>query len=219
MPSAVDEMGERPRRDDYVAMATFARRLHEEGKSPSDVLEACYGAPFPEETLALAELIAEHREPNALYRALPWGLLIPLERGGPPAELEHADDAIPRVFSLDPSLVPLLTLRGNFYEHAGVLLCYRLEDLAAERSTVWGFQRDLLDDFAVAKRYGDSLGTVIHAPCADTVRRLEAEYASPYNRGAGSLDRHELDGARNDLARAEELLRRTAERRRPKLVP
>lgn len=159
-------------------MATFARRLLEAGKSQYEVLEACYGVPFPEETFALAELIAEGREPSALY-----------------------------------------ILRGDFYEYAGVMLCYRLDDLAAGLSTIWGFQSDLMDDAAVAQQYGDSLAAVIHADCADTVRRVEKEYASPYNRGAGSLDKAELDGAREDLACAAELIRRTAERRRPRLVP
>ncbi|MEO7096850.1 MAG: hypothetical protein ABI175_26565 [Polyangiales bacterium] len=202
---------------DYVAMATLARRLLEAGKSQSEVLEACYGVRFPEEVFALAELVAEGREPSALYNYLPWNLLIPLERGGPPTDLE-ADDVEPRVFALDPSLVPLMILRGDFYEYAGAMICYRLDELAAGRTTIWGFQSDLMDD-AVAKQYGDSIAAVIHAECADTVRRLENEYVSPYNRGAGSLDRAELDGARDNLARAEELIRRTAARRRPKLVP
>jgi len=208
------------RRDDYASMSARARALLEAGNSQDEVLRGCYGVPFPDETFAMAELIAEDKEPgNGLYTNRPWKLLIPLDRGGPPAEptpLIDGDEK--RVFGLDSSLVPLMVLYGEYYEYGGVMLCYRLEELEARRSTIFGFQSDLSDG-AVAKRYGDSLAAVLHASFADSVRRLEKEYASPNNRGAGSLDKFELDGERKNLACVDELIRRVAERKRPKLVP
>ena len=200
-------------------MAAYARTLLEAGNSVHEVLRACYGVPFPDETFVLAQLIAENKEPDGLYTNRPWKLLIPLDRGGPPAApAPLIDEDERRVFALDSSLVPLMVLSGDYYEFGGTMLCYRLEELAAGRSTILGFQADLKDG-AVAKRYGDSLATVIHADAADTVRRLEKEYSSPYNQGAGSLDKYELDCAREDLACAAELIQRVVQYRRPKLVP
>jgi hypothetical protein len=204
-------------RNDYRAMAAHARSLLEAGKSQEDVLRSCYGVEFPAETFALAEMIAEGREPNVVYTNLPWNLLIPLDHGGPPGEPDDLMESQERrVSKLDPSLVPLLILYGNHYERGGAMLCYRLEELAAGRSTIFGFQRALPD--GVAKLYGDSLAAVIRASDADRLQRLENEFASPGNYGGGALDIHELEDARENLATADELIRRVAERRRPKLV-
>ncbi len=217
--STLDPLAQNVRRDDYVSMAAFARALLETGKSQDDVLRACYGVPFPDEALVIAELIAEDREPRGRYTNRPWKLLISIERGGPPAEpAAFIDEEERRVFVLDAALVPLMMLRSDYYDYGGSMLCYRLDELDAGRSTVFGLQRDLKDG-SVAKPCGESLGAALLASAAARVTRLEAEYASPYNRGAGSVDEPEVNGARAGLERVEELIRRTAERKRPKLVP
>jgi hypothetical protein len=128
------------------------------------------------------------------------------------------DEDQARVAQLDPTAIALMTLSGNNYKHGGYLLCYQRSELAVGRSTVVGFRRALADG-TTARRRGDSLATVILEHYADNVRRVENEYNSPYNRGAGSVDRYELEGARENLVLAEELVRRVADRRRPKLVP
>ncbi|MBL9017611.1 MAG: hypothetical protein JNL83_25705 [Myxococcales bacterium] len=199
-------------------MAARARALMESGARPDEVLHACYGVWFPEELFAFAELYAEDKEPNTRLVNRPFNLIVPLDRGGPPAAVDIFDELERRVYQLDPTLVPLMHVYGDFYEHGGTMVSYRLSDLAEGRSTIWGLQGDLLDDAAVATRLGDSLGEVLRADAADRLQHLEAEWASPYNYGAGSLDKCELDEGRENLAACEELIRRTAERRRPRLV-
>lgn len=217
--STLDRLAQHVRRDDYVSMATFARALVAAGKSQDDVLRDCYGVAFPDETFVIASLIAEDQAPGGHYTNRPWKLLVPIERGGPPAQpAPLMDGEERRVFVLDASLVPLMILHGDYYEYGGAMLCYRVDELAAGRSTIFGFQRDL-NDGSVARHYGDSLAAVLLASAADRVTRLETEYASPNNRGAGSLDEPELEGGRANLKRVQELIRRVAERKRPKLVP
>jgi uncharacterized protein (TIGR02996 family) len=85
-------------------------------------------------------------------------------------------------------------------------LCYRLDELAAGRSTIIGVWQ--LDDRSLVSRpYGDSLTSVLLEHFADAARRRENEYESPYNYGAGSLDKPELEWAHECLGRAEELVR------------
>jgi len=97
------------------------------------------------------------------------------------------------------------------------MLCYKLDELAEGRATVWGLQSDLKPGTA-AKKIGDSLATVILSNSQWHAERLEKELAGPYRGGEGSVDEGEVEQAREDVKAAEELIRRTAERRRPKLV-
>jgi hypothetical protein len=48
----------------------------------------------------------------------------------------------------------------------------------------------------VPARYGDSLVIVLHEHFAHALRRLQTEYDSPYNRGAGSTDETYVKRAR-----------------------
>jgi hypothetical protein len=71
--------------------------------------------------------------------------------------------------------------------------------------------RDIVfDDDAVAERHGDSLVGVLHDHCSQRVRQLQAQFDSPYNRGAGSIDETYVGDARAALERVEEAQRELA---------
>ena len=107
-------------------------------------------------------------------------------------------------------MIALVRLYGGG-RHGGQLLCYRREELAAGRSTIFGLP-EALPDGCVAERSGDSLGEVLREHQEARVRSAEAEYASPSNRGAGSIDAEEVEGTRQGLVRVDDLLTLTAER-------
>jgi len=73
-------------RQDYRSMARLARSLYEAGGTVRSVLQACYGVDFPEELLAIVEARADKRGPFVTYINQPWGLAVPLDRGGPPSD-------------------------------------------------------------------------------------------------------------------------------------
>ena len=64
--------------NDYASMAQLARSLLEAGKSNDEILRACYGVPFPAETLVLAEMMRDDAEPAGSFLTRPWALLTPL---------------------------------------------------------------------------------------------------------------------------------------------
>lgn len=191
--------------NDYESMARLARSMLEAGKSNEEILRACYGVSFPAEALVFAELILDERAPDVDCMSLPWELLTPLETGGPPSERPSWDRKPPRLAQLDPSLVALVRLYGD-HTHGGNLICYRLDELAAGRSTVFGIPDDLPDD-VVAERLGDSLGIVLHQYFEDVVRTREWE--SSRDRTIGNDD---VEAAEEQLGRVEDLILMTTER-------
>lgn len=196
--------------DDYASMARLARSMLEAGKSNEEILRACYGVPFPAEALVLAEMILDDAEPPVSFLTRPWALLTPLAQGGPRAEAGLWDEYQQRITQLDPTLIGLVRLYDGG-RHGGQLLCYRRAELAAGRPTIFGLPEELPDG-SVAEREGDSLGLVLREHQEDRVRSAEAEYASPSNRGAGSIDAEEVEGTHQGLVRIDDLLTLTAER-------
>jgi hypothetical protein len=193
--------------EEYESMARLARSMLEEGRSNEEILRACYGVAFPVEALVIAEMILEDVEPHVSYLQRPWELLTPLSQGGPrPANVLDEDQQ--RLKELDSNLIGLVRLYGDGSRR---LLCYRKEELAAGRSTVFALPEDLPAG-CVAKQVGDSLGAVLREYHQRRVRAAEAEYASPGNRGAGSIDAEEVEGERQGLVRAEDLIALTADR-------
>ena len=139
--------------------------------------------------------------------------MIPIAQGGPPPDANAIDadelDALVR----DSGLVPLLLTSAGDAKHSDLVLCYHVDELAAGRSTIVGIPMWI--DYAGGPIHcGDSLLSVWHEHRIDDVRRLTKEFHSPYNRGAGSLDQDELDGAKNRLAAVEALVHALAERTR-----
>jgi hypothetical protein len=177
----------------------------EQGRSHAEILRACYGVEFPVEFLVLAEMFAADAEPPGNYPLRPWELLTPLARGGPRAESNILDDAQQR---LDPSLIALVSLYDGG-KHGEKLLCYRRDELAAGRSTIFAL-RENVPDGAEAKQIGDSLGAIFVEHCESRVQRAEDEYNGPYRGRAGAIDWGEVEHEHECLARADELVNVTA---------
>jgi hypothetical protein len=195
-------------RADYRSMARLARALHEAGQPARAVLRTCYGVDFPDELFAIADARAHARPPHVDFTNQPWELAIPLEHGGPALEPDGMDDIEQRVLALDPQLLAVMALLDPDSAHGHSILCYRLDELAAGRSTVIGlrsfFYRDAVAD---PVRYGDSLVTVMLEHFTEHARRRQRELDSPANRGAGALDERHASDARGGLARIEEIVR------------
>jgi hypothetical protein len=211
--ASLDELKARARRDDFPSMGALARALQAAGKSHDELLHECYGVWFPVEALVLAELIGTDREPYGLYTNQPWNLLIPLEKGGPPNENDVWDELEAQVVARDSRLLPLMKRSGEYWHWSGTLLCYRLDELAAGRSTVFGVPSDVKPDCEV-KGLGDSLGAALREFFTDELRKEEAQTHSAYHRFEG-----DVEGAKEALARVDAFIAAVAERRRPKLVP
>ncbi|MFB4295790.1 hypothetical protein [Actinomadura sp. NTSP31] len=76
----------------------------------------------------------------------------------------------------------------------GTFGCYRLTELAAGRTTV--FRVRVSDGHCgEAVRCADSLLDLLYDFHADIHRKLEREFGQPSDRGAGSVDRQEVDQA------------------------
>lgn len=188
-------------------MARLARTLLEQGKSNEEVLRACYGVPFPAETFALARMNAENAEPPVSFTSRPWDLIIALDRGGPPPQPNLLDEDQATVTAIDSGLIALMFLQGDSL-HGGSLLCYRRDELAAKRSTVFALARHELEaglsTLTLARelregwgpeRAGDSLVAVLREHFADGVERIEA----------GSAAQSDVDAAHARLQRVEDL--------------
>ena len=208
---AIGRLGAEASRGDYASMARLARALYEAGLGPREVLARCYGVDFPEEVFVLAEA-----GPLELHLAMeftnqPWELAIPPARRGPAAEPDVLDDLERRIFARDPDLVPLglvIDTDSRWVEH---VLCYRLVEVAAGRSTVFGTGSDLAPRDDVV-RCGDSLLEVLHEVHVDALRGLERKWGHPSNRGSGSIELSDLTEARKLIERVEELQRTAAAR-------
>jgi hypothetical protein len=180
----------------YAAMAARAQTLYDQGRSARDVLHECYGVAFPDEIFAIAGSGFEAHGSTALLTDRPWRLLTrPV-----PATPTGVDKIEEAVVGHDPDLIPIAILTDD----AGpgeAMLCYRVTDLAAGATTVyglpdavWGAPDTVPDDVA---RYGDSLLAVLSEYFADAFDRLDREAGLPSNRGTGAIDNDTLDEARS----------------------
>ena len=217
----------RASRDDYRSMARLAWALYAAGLGPDEVLAECLGVTFPDEFFVLAEADPDEEAPGNVT-SLPWGLAVPLDHGGPvlrPSSMTWRHER--RILAWDPDLVPLITLHGDSrwdhgegtwrgVPHGNRLHCYRLSELAAGRSTVFGVPWDPNDDDRdlAVEPTGPSLLTVLHEHVSAQHALDEWELRQPWNRGAGSIDREEVDDSRRIVAGIEALRRRVDDRTR-----
>jgi hypothetical protein len=111
-----------------------------------------------------------------------------------------------------------MILQRDYCNYDGPLLCYRLEELAAGRSTIMGLAVDF-ENGATPQRLGDSLVDVLRAAFADRLRSLEEEYARPVVSREGAVDRKEVEAEQAYLALVEDFQAAVTERKRLKLVP
>ncbi|MDG4786106.1 ankyrin repeat domain-containing protein [Micromonospora sp. WMMD1102] len=177
-------------RDEYRTMTDLAWALYSIGKDRPEVLAECYGVPFPDEFFALADHmpLPGHR-PNDL-RCHVWRLALPADRGGPVPPPDSSDAFTERVIlERDRRLVPLLPLRDHRTEYGGLVLCYRLTDLADGEPTIYG--TDPLDDQGRIEQLGPSLLAVLRDYHVTAVDRLEAlQRLVPRHRDIDALPAH-----------------------------
>jgi len=218
----------RASRDDYRSMARLAWALHAAGLAPQEVLSECLGVSFPDEFFVLVEADPDEEAPGNVTN-LPWGLAVPLDQGGPvlrPSSTMWRYEQ--RIFAWDPDLVPLIGLYGDErldhgegvwrgVPHGRRLHCYRLSELAAGRSTVFGVAWDPHhDDRELSvEPTGQSLLTVLHEHVSGEYRLDEWEARQPWNRGAGSIDHESVEASRRVVAGIEALQRRVEQGHRP----
>ncbi|MFC4052616.1 ankyrin repeat domain-containing protein [Actinomadura syzygii] len=207
-------------RDDYRSMARLAWALYSTGTNVRDVLDECYGVAFPEEFFVLAEALSRGSV-SGQETSLPWGLAVPLERGGPP--LRHSPTLWPaerRIFEWDSDLVPLLALYGDerwdrvehewrATPHGHLIHCYRLSELAAGRSGVVGvpWRRAEEGGELSADPSGDSLLAVLHEHAAALRDLDEWESRQPWSWGADTIDDRQIEASRERVAEIEALQR------------
>jgi hypothetical protein len=198
-------------RGNYASMARLAQALYEAGLSPREVLRSCYGHDFPEEFFVIAE--AQPLTPHLLvvFTNQPWLLAIPPDHGGPMSAPNLMEDAEERIFARDPDLIPLLLLLGSEAKYGELVLCYRLTELAASRTTIFGIE-ETADPGDEVERCGDSLLAVLREHHAEIVEKLEWQQRQPSNHGAGSVDAEEVAEVRALVARVEELQREVSAR-------
>lgn len=187
----------------FDPMVRLVEVLIKARRRPRQALEEAYGAAFPDEFFAIAKARTRDRAPRGRYPNLPWQLAAAAPKHDPtlPQSLEEA------ARSVDPDLVPLLLIGGRDYVHGGSLLCYHLDELRNERSTLFGFHYHSIPPYSEATKYGDSLIAVLLDHCRDEYDGLESEMGVPYRRAAGAADASDLERSHDRLARVEAIHR------------
>jgi len=203
-------------RGDYASMARLARALYDAGLGPREVLRRCYGVDLPEEFFVMVEtfyVVADAGPRMGLFITCsnqPWELAIPPDRSGLQPVPHDMDDIEQMIFARDADLVPLALVHQSS-RWVDFVLCYRLVELKAGRTTVFGI-REKFTPLDEVVRCGESLLAVLHEHHADVLRGVERQFFHPSNRGAGSIDQQELDETRSLVGRVEELQRIVAAR-------
>lgn len=215
-PDAVGRLRAGASRDDYASMARLARALYSTGLGPREVLRECYGVAFPEEVFVLVEAGLWSLDLLAYFTNQPWELAVPPGRGGPAELPDVLADIESLLLARDPDLIPVLRIPAARAGEDDRIVCYRLRELRAGRSTVYCLHEEAYPAKGVregeAVRCGDSVLAVLHEEHSASLCALEAEWNSPWNRGAGSVSGDEVAQARASLELVAQL-RRTADGR------
>jgi hypothetical protein len=198
-------------RDDYASMARLARALYEQGTDSREVVRQCYGVDFPEEFFAIAEADPEALDLMVDYPNQPWQPAIPLDRGGPAPTPHSMEGVEQRILARDQDLVPLVWCIKTGIRHGSSILCYRLSELRARRSTVYGVALPVEAHHEIV-HCGDSLLTALHEHHISYVGWLEKELWDPANARTGGLTKEEVTEMQELVTRIEELQRLVASR-------
>lgn len=211
MHGHVDDSTRFGSRGDFDSLVPWTRRLLAEGKSIGDVMRAIYGVDLPAEVY-----VFDRAYPRRLWLPVdqtfhPWELLA---LGGPTGDVRGEDpwarEQEEHAFAQHPSFLPLLRTGESDAEYGGYVLGYDLEELRSGRRTILGHRGDIPGAGAKLEVIGASLLDVLHAWMSDHLRMIEQQYESPVNRGAGSLERRDVDEVAGMLRGIEELQREAA---------
>ncbi|WP_154814500.1 hypothetical protein [Actinophytocola xinjiangensis] len=193
---------------DYPAMARLARALHENGLTTGQVLRECYGVPFPRELIVIADADPYTLRLLSMWTNQPWRLTTPPSRGGPAAEPDTNDPMERHFRAFDPDLLPLLFLirPGIDVTDDELVVCYRLTELAAGRSTIYGAPMEPTDPDQVVRR-ADSLLAMLHQHHTAYLDELEEELAKSYRLEADYVDEDEIEEIRRRIRQLEDFQR------------
>lgn len=199
-------------RDDYASTARLARALYAAGLGPREVVRDCYdGVGFPEEFFVLADAGPVSLDLMVRFTGVPWRLAVPPDRGGVPERPDPAADTVRRVFARDPDLVPLFVAVNNDVRHGGRVHCYRLTELRAGRTSVFGVG-EAVEAHTGIERSGDSLLGVLEEHHTRYADWLEEQMRDPDSIRSDAID-EELVAEIRESAEVVARLRRTAEER------
>jgi hypothetical protein len=180
-------------RADPRTLVPAARAMYEAGKTRSEVLTAIYGVDLPREAVLIQRDFVDGNKPiRVLWRAHPWELMIPLDRGGPKfmlGSLDHEDEV--RAYAQAPHILPVAWLRYPRVPVGYSLIGYDLNEIAAGRSTVVGLppeQRQVPESGAKFTVFGPSLIDVF------------SDVITSYHASWGTRDVREAHEERRDAA-------------------
>jgi hypothetical protein len=197
-------------RKDPRTLVPAARAMYEAGKTRSEVLIAIYGVDLPREAVLIQRDFVDGNKPiRVLWRAHPWELMIPLDRGGPKfmlGSLDYEDEV--RAYAQAPRILPVAWLCYPRVPIGMSLIGYDLDEIAAGRSTVVGLpqeQRQVPESGAKFTVFGPSLIDVF----SDVITSYHASWGDRDVREA----HEERRDAANELAGIEALRRELADSR------
>jgi hypothetical protein len=198
-------------RGNFDSLVPWARRLFAEGKSVGEVMRAIYGVDLPAEVYVL-----DRAYPKRLWLPLdqtfhPWELFVLAEpgrevRGEDPWAREQEENA----FAQNPNFLPLLRTGESDAEYGYYVLGYDIEELRNGKTTILGHQGDIPATGAEFEVIGTSLLDVLHTWMSDHLRMIKHQFESPMNRGAGSLEKKDVDEVVGMLRGIEELQKEAA---------
>jgi hypothetical protein len=200
---AVERLRARASRGDSASLVRLAKALYEQGVGIREVLRECYGADFPAEFYATAGERARRPPLLVTFTTLPWQLVSPGNSSPPSEELEK------RIFTREPDLVPLVRLIGSRTTRGRPVICYRLSELQAGRTAVFGIKATATTRDPITRR-GESLLDVLRTHHDDVLQHMEGLLDQPWNRGFGAEDEKAVAEVRSLLERIEELQRQAA---------
>lgn len=206
---------------DYAPMVHLARTLYQAGLSPEQVLRECYGVDFPREVFVIAAANPYRLHLLSMWTNQPWQLVVPESQGGLASRADTYGRIEQGLRNVDPDLLPLLSLirPGLDIKDDGLLLCYRLTELAAGRSTIFGVSLEAPDPSGYRPSLwswdgshlhevtcrGDSLLAVLHEHHTDYLQELK----DTQDRGEFDLvDPGELRGIRARIRQIETFQRK-----------
>lgn len=199
-------------------MVALATALWHAGHDERGVLRGCYGVDFPDEFFMI---VPEAMQPThfeldteCYFPDLPWKLVVPPAAGGIKPERGGEVELELTAMEFDSRLAPVLETTNGYVEHGDAVLCYRLDELAEGRSTVYGCERAYdseRGDYFVGTeftRYGDSLLGVLHEYTSDEVRRLTYLSTAPWSWGSDAILDDDIEAARQRVTVVEDIQRR-----------
>ncbi|WP_411084764.1 hypothetical protein [Streptomyces sp. cmx-18-6] len=192
-------------------MFTQAHLLHERGLTSGQVLLNCYGVPFPFEIFILNESGKLANRFPVDFTNQPWKLISSQVKDSAQVHLSSMAKLEQVILDRDPDLVPLALLVDSSALHGGKLVCYRLTELSAGRSTVYSLPRCLPPD-TDAVRAGESFLSVMHEHHASVHDQWQRRLDSVSNRGDGSMDEGTVAEARAWLNDIEDLQQQVVQR-------